>query len=300
MKEKKSLRERFNGLSNSKKIQVIIAAILTVVFLVGISSFAWFSLKSSIENLTKVKSPTMIDIRSGHGYSIEHLDLSNIDAANVDAQGFGYKDYIFAVKAGSNISEYDIQIAHTTNIPFTYTLYRAIELGNSSVNNSVPEGNVATFEYYNAISNETITYYYGYASNTASPSTPDEDKLVTLSEDAILILTDVNPDSVNASHYNRTLGEKYDGSDSVYSDYSKYIEANGDDPEIYAVPLYSQHRNIRKWSNDLDFYILRLSWNTNNDSTAFAEWNAAANNKETDIIYISAKSSSGGSQQNEP
>lgn len=285
MNEKKSLREKFNELSNSKKAQVVIASTLSIFLLIAVPTFAWFSLNSKIETLTKIKAPTTLDIKSGHAYSIEYLDLSDIDATEADQSGYGHKDYVFSVKAGTSISEYDIQIAHTTNIPFTYTLYRAKELGSGS-GSSGPAGTVMTFEYYDQDTDATTTYYYGYASNSASVETP-----VNLSEDAILTLTDLNPDTINNSTYGRILGEKYDGDDDIYSEYSEYT--GGDDPQIYAVPLYSQHTNIKMWDPDHDYFILRLSWNTNNDNTAFAEWNSAANNKETDMIYISAKASAG-------
>ena len=146
MKEKKSLREKFDGLSVSKKIQFVIATTLSIFLLIAIPTFAWFSLDSKVETLTKIKAPTTLDIKSGHAYSIEYLDLSDIDATETDSSGEGYKDYIFAVKAGSSITSYDIQIAHTTNIPFTYELYRATELENGS-GSSEPAGTVMTFEF---------------------------------------------------------------------------------------------------------------------------------------------------------
>ncbi len=283
MKEKKSIRVRFIALSKVKQAQAIIAAALSLFLLIAIPAYAWFVHSIKVETLTQIHAPITLDIRSGHAYSIEHLDLLDIDATDVDAYGHGHKDYIFAVKVGSNISEYDIQIAHTTNIPFTYSLYRASELGDSSTNNTVPAGNVATFKYFDEDEGTSTVYYYGYASNSADTETSVNDE-----NDSILTLTDLNPDTDSAQAYGRTIAEKFDGSDGIYSGYSKYIEAN-DDPQLYAVPLYSQRRGITRWNPNYDYFILRLSWSTNNDNTAFAEWNAAANNKETDMIYISAK-----------
>lgn len=282
VKKRESLKNRIRDLSKSKKIQLIMASLLTVFLLIAIPVFAWFSLSSKVETLIKIKAPTTLDIKSGHAYSIQYLDLSDIDVTDVDNSGNGHKDYVFAVKAG-NSSAYDIQLAHTTNIPFTYTLYRASELGDSTTLNEAPSGTVATFDYYDESSSQTISYYYGYASNSSATEVA-----VNSAEDAILLLTDLNPDTV-ASAYGRTIAENRDGTDGIYSRYSKYTGA--DNPEIYAVPLYSKHAGITTWDSSGDYYILRISWNTRNDNTAFAEWNAASNNKETDMIYISAKAS---------
>lgn len=284
MKKKNGLRKKFNDLSKGQKVQFIMASLLTIFLLITIPTFAWFSLSSGVETLTKIKAPTTLDIKAGHAYSVQYIDLSDIDVTDVDSNGDGHKDYVFAVKAGSS-SAYDIQLAHTTNIPFTYTLYRASELGDSTELNSAPSGNVVTFEYYDEVSQQTINYYYGYASKDASTETR-----VNTANEAILTLTDLNPDSASAATFGRTIAENYDGTDGIYSGYSKY-STGSDNPEIYAVPLYSKHTGITTWDSSGDYFILRISWNTSNDNTAFAEWNAAANNKETDMIYISAKAS---------
>ena len=282
MKERKSPRKIFNDLTKTKKAQIIAASLLSVILLIGVPTYAWFSYTTRVEALTRIRTPYILDIRSGHSYSIQHLSLSDIDVnSNIDGDGNGYKDYIFTVKAG-NSPAYDIQLAHTTNIPFTYTIYRASELGNSVELNTTPSENVATFEYHDVYTSNTITYYYGYASSTAASETR-----VTTADEANLSLTDLNPDAASASAYGRTIAENEDGADEIYSKYTEYKD--GDDPEIYAVPLYSQHLNVPKWNAEGDYFILRISWNISSDNSAFAAWNKADNNKETDVVYISTK-----------
>lgn len=256
---------------------------LTVSLLIALPVYAWFSISSNVETLTKIKAPTTLDIKSGHSYSVQYIDLTDIDASDVDANGIGHKDYVFAVKAG-NSSAYDIQLAHTTNIPFTYSIYRASEIGNSDDDPSVPADNVTTFEYHDEQNSKTTKYYYGYADADASTETQ-----TAVENDAELVLTDLNPDTANEDYYGRMIAENKDGTNGIYSGFTKY--SGSDDPEIYAVPLYSQHKNITTWDNEGDYFILRISWDTNRDDTPFASWNAAANNKETDMIYISAKAS---------
>ena len=283
---KKILREKFGVLPKAKKIQFVTASLLTLFLVITVPVYAWFSLTSGVETLTKIKAPTTLDIKSGHAYSVQYLDLSNIDVTDIDTSKNGHKDYIFAVKAGSSTAAYDIQIAHTTNIPFTYTLYRASELGESDNAEFDAEKSdyVSTFTYYDEGEKKNIIYYYGYASNSAANETR-----VNTENDAILTLKSLNADTASASAYGRTIAENGDGNDGIYSNYTKYITS--DQPEIYAVPLYSQHANITTWNPDHDYFILRISWNTGSDSSAFSEWNAAANNKETDMVYISAKAS---------
>lgn len=286
MEKKKSLSKKFNDLSKAEKVQVVIALGFSIFLVLAIPAFAWFAFSSRVETLTKIKAPSTLDIKSGHAYSIEYLDLSDVDVTELDGGGTtGHKDYIFAVKAGNNISAYDIQIAHTTNIPFTYTLYRANELGNSDELASIPVGNVTSFEYQPEGASTKTIYYYGYASATATKE--QENKDVDNASAAELTLTSLNPDTEDQTYYGRLLAKKND-SKNIYSNYTKYN--SNDKPEIYAVPLYSQRKNISTWDAEADYFILRLSWDTSAGGN-FAEWNAATNNKETDMIYISAKAS---------
>ena len=61
----------------------------------------------------------------------------------------------------------------------------------------------------------------------------------------------------------------------------------------YVKPLYSVARHIPKLTNDgsekRDYFAIKLTWNKKADATEAEYWNYAFNNKETDIIYISAK-----------
>ena len=66
---------------------------------------------------------------------------------------------------------------------------------------------------------------------------------------------------------------------------------NNDDAEIYAVPKYLQSDTITptdKGENAHDFFILKIEWDSEAAETNFTKWNKAENNKETDMIYITA------------
>ena len=63
MDEKKSLMQRFKDLSKPKKLQLVMASLLTLVLVIGIPVYAWFSYSSNIETLTKIKAPTVMMLR---------------------------------------------------------------------------------------------------------------------------------------------------------------------------------------------------------------------------------------------
>lgn len=44
--------------------------------------------------------------------------------ADIDVENGSYKDFVFGI-GGADVQQYQIQLAHTTNIPFEYEIYRA-------------------------------------------------------------------------------------------------------------------------------------------------------------------------------
>lgn len=44
--------------------------------------------------------------------------------ADIDVEDGNYKDFVFGI-GGADVQQYQIQLAHTTNIPFEYEIYRA-------------------------------------------------------------------------------------------------------------------------------------------------------------------------------
>ena len=247
----KRLLKAFANLRTDQKIEGIIAAALTVCLLVAAPVYAWFALNDRIDTLTGIKAPTSLDIKAGRAEDIQYFELKNIDIENLGNGGKQY--YVFCVITGSTGINYDIQLAHTTNIPFTYKLFRAVD------------GTSSDFHVdYTAHDGSGQHSYYKEGTEVA--------------------LTSYNPDN---GYSGRTLGMR-DSSDGYYT---KTYDST-DTPQIYAVPLYSQARNLATLDADHDFYILELSWDTpSSASEGFAKWNAAENNKETDMIYLSAKKS---------
>ncbi|WP_294589403.1 hypothetical protein [uncultured Ruminococcus sp.] len=139
----KRIFERFKKLNKKKKIQLVTAAVLTMALLVALPLYAWFTHTRSIAMTTQINAPTQLYITAGNKESVANLEMGNIDV-----ESGTYKDFVFGV-SGKDVSKYQIQLAHTTNIPFTYTIYRA-QSANEGVSDAV--------EYYSK--EEGRSYYY--------------------------------------------------------------------------------------------------------------------------------------------
>ena len=50
--------------------------------------------------------------------------MANLEMADIDVENGSYKDFVFGI-GGADVQQYQIQLAHTTNIPFEYEIYRA-------------------------------------------------------------------------------------------------------------------------------------------------------------------------------
>ena len=251
------MKEFINKLTTAQKIQAAIAAVATLFLMVAVPVYAWLSYTSKIETMTKVQEPPSLDLCAGDGDTVEYFELSNIDLENIQKTGKP-QCYVFGVITGNSKTYYDIQLAHTTNIPFTYTLYRAEEALASDTD-------IVTYE--SPVGDKTVNY----------KRTIESGKTVAEPLD----LVDLNPDEDNEDYYGRVLGLKGD-------DFYDLVYDGNDKPEIYAVPIYSQVQELETRDVNHDFYILEIGWASESSSTNFTKWNAASNNKETDIIYITA------------
>lgn len=100
----------------------IVAALLCLVAVSATLTFAWFHNQKSIQTVTMIHEPNALVIGAGDARSIRELELSNIDVS-ADQKN---KDVIFCVYSENNFP-YNLQLAHTTNIGFNYTIYPATQ-----------------------------------------------------------------------------------------------------------------------------------------------------------------------------
>lgn len=115
----KSILGKFRKLEKKKKLQLVIAVSISVILLVALPVYAWFTHKRSIALTTKINDPTQLYITAGNKESVANLEMADIDVENGS-----YKDFVFGI-GGADVQQYQIQLAHTTNIPFEYEIYRA-------------------------------------------------------------------------------------------------------------------------------------------------------------------------------
>ena len=117
------MNEKDNKKSNKKRL--IIAAIsLTVILAVTVTAYAWFTNQRKIDTITKVNAPTSLKIGAGAKEDSANIDMGGIDVTDPDITK---KDFVFCVYSEETVGSYKIQLAHTTNIDFTYTIYKASE-----------------------------------------------------------------------------------------------------------------------------------------------------------------------------
>ena len=152
----KSIFGKFRKLEKKKKLQLVIAVSLSAVLLVALPVYAWFTHNRSIALTTKINAPTQLYITAGNKESVANLEMADIDVENGN-----YKDFVFGI-GGADVQKYQIQLAHTTNIPFEYEIYRAKDVPEADKNNEtvvyVSDEENKTF-YYN-IDGSKISGHY--------------------------------------------------------------------------------------------------------------------------------------------
>ena len=115
----KKIAAHYKKLGTKDKIMSAAAAVLTLAVMIAAPTVAWFTHQRRVLTMAKINSPSKISIRSGAGEDIIQFKMSGIDVKNGNS-----KDFVFCVES-EDITSYNIQLAHTTNIDFTYTLYKA-------------------------------------------------------------------------------------------------------------------------------------------------------------------------------
>lgn len=103
-----------------RKRRAVISVIIAVLLLLTIPVLAWFYRQRSMETMTQINLPYALRIGAGNTQPIQQLELSNIDISKKK-----YEDVVFCVYSQGAKESYYLQLAHTTNIGFQYTIYKA-------------------------------------------------------------------------------------------------------------------------------------------------------------------------------
>ena len=221
---------------------------------IGIATYAWLS-GAGLLSYVPVSSPEALYIGAGHRdiESNTFEDIRYMYFNGLDAEGDEYIDKVFCVY-GKGVAHYRIQLAYTTNNPFTYEIYHATE---STVNSA------GAVEY--VTHQETPeTYYYSINGGAISGSFLNG---TLLDGNGIGVADDTN--------HSDTYGI-YDNEGVYLGDY--------DNVQKNAEPLYWQtSANPTETGNSradfVNYYILRVYKNSK-----------ASNDRETDLLCIAAKS----------
>ncbi|SEF92129.1 hypothetical protein SAMN04487934_10536 [Eubacterium ruminantium] len=282
----KKLIKKIGMLSKPCKIQLVVALFLTIALMAIIPVYAWFANQKKAAEMFKVEYPNSLYINAAHREDRVYFDLAGInindykyDAVTrqpvVDGNGdpiiISKMAYVFSV-SGSNTNNFVLQIGHTTNNQFTYTVYEATQKATAEEAMTLAGNN----------SDLIVRYKQHAESHTENSIQVTYDPVVTNATSELFYVR--NATSLSGSYLN-TGGTS--GTAATTGKY--YTKTYGDNTYVqtYAVPLYWQSNNIPVTSitdsnkNFVKYFILEVTWDRDQQ--------ASIEDKETDIIYFSVK-----------
>lgn len=105
-----------------RKRRAIWAVASAALVLLAVPVLAWLYMQRSMETITEIKKPEILSIKAGDMQDIEKLELGTIDVSGDQKS----KDVVFCVYSAEQGKRYYLQLAHTTNIGFTYSISKAL------------------------------------------------------------------------------------------------------------------------------------------------------------------------------
>lgn len=187
----KNTGQKKDGTLSVRKRRAVISVIIAALLLLTIPVLAWFSRQRSMETMTQINLPYALRIGAGNTQPIQQLELSNIDVSNKK-----YEDVVFCVYSQGANEKYYLQLAHTTNIGFHYTIYKASVQQDGEISylgNQYRQGEKLAGNYLNVDSagkyatkayHETTYGSYDEVQRSAEPLYWRSDKKETLPEEA--------------------------------------------------------------------------------------------------------------------
>ena len=291
-KKKKKKDTKKLPLSLNKKIQIIVASLLSVALLIIIPIYAWFYNQREIARLERIKSPDSLYITAANREDKINIKMNEIDVNstwNPDSDETAtHKYFVFAV-AGQYVVNYNLQLAHTKNNNYKYEIFEA------EASNTTPSG-IEGKDYivYDASDDripadlsEIVTHegidtlspiYYSIKKDDSNPAKPislNEGTTYTINGDELSFDGHyINMES-GTSEYTRLADDTFH--DKTYS-YDKV--------EAHSEPLYWQVTGIEVEDTSgiknpfYHEYILKVSWDNTANLAELSKY------KDTDIVYI--------------
>ena len=290
----KKLIKKFKSLSKRRRIEAIVAMVLAIAMLVAVPTYSWFAYQRKAAEMFKVEYPNSLYINAAHredriffdldgidinGYKIDPQTNKQMKDANGDAIKVTQMMYVFSV-SGSNTTSFRLQMAHTTNNLFNYTLYEASQYTDYSDASAATSGNKDLIVRYDRHAGSHIENTIQVIGDLYDENDNTTDPLYYVKGSA-LSGSYVNPDTVNDK-----LGLK--DTDNKY-----YSKTYGEDTNVQAnaVPKYWQsdvtlrttgaNKEIDSNKKFCKYFILVVTWNNAEQLTQ--------EKKESDLIYFSVK-----------
>ena len=284
--------EKIKSSSRSVKIQLAIALALSVALGIVAPVYAWFNYERKLAERAKVKSPDNLYINAAHKEDIMYLDMSSINVSQVvpgTETPVTSESFVFSV-SGEWVTNYTLQIEHTTNNPYTYSfhegkIYESLE----DMKADDPAGYKTEYpDTYAAKYDERdpVTHALKYVKYTAS-NVYDAKELKKISGWPNYPPDDVASIQAGSTYY-VWIGDVITNKDGDHGDYitvsadKSYGSSTHYDSRV--VPRYWQLKKIlTKSAKNVPFYntyVITATWTGVNNIPSYK--------KETDLFYISA------------
>jgi len=307
----KKIKDIIRAIPLRRKIEAVSAVVLTVAVFASVRTYAWFSNQKKAAEMFKIKYPDSLYINAAHREDQVNFDLGQISMNEFLIENGEFvideetnqpikvtnKQYIFSI-SGTNTYEYILQLAHTNNNMFTYTIYEAEEYMHP--NGTTGSGIESKYVIPNEVNNDDIIKFSPNSSKHTENS-------LQLSADTYISSKDINTlyyvkgNALDLDYKNPSVATTYveveDGVTSAVT--TTGILANKDTSDDYypygtntnveehAVPSYKQADIVLDEDVDIDsnkqfckYYILEVTWRNRPIETK---------SKETDLVYISVE-----------
>lgn len=252
------------------KIKYVCAFIATLLVFFSSVVYAWFSLQHKLGRMQEIVPPNAIFLSAAHRKSEVYFQLGEVNTS-ADAT---HKYYVFSI-SGVGIPYYKLMLAHTTNNPFTYSVYPA------TFSTTKPDGadgvNYVTFKApaenttgapnsFNNISDITTgtVYYYSVPENATAISgsylNKMEDSSPYLANDTKHSITYAPSDAVQKNAeplYWQTGALQGDASNAFCHNYILCVDWAG--ATMWRVQVHSMWTNLIRSAVDTIKPIMKLA-----------------------------------------
>lgn len=204
------------------KIRIALSVLLTAILLVCLLCLAWFYNNRNIYTFAHVETPSTLAIKGYNQTTVEQISLSSVDLTNDSHKA----SFVFCI-TGKNIAQYDLELAYTTNVPFTYRIRPTTQL----------KERPGAGDFLTYTSDDGTSYYYGTG----------EEEL----KNGLYVNKNTDGTAVTDTGTSDRHTAAYDAYDR------KYVQKNAE--PVYYLFEKNSVRDSNK-SDFVDYYILELTW----------------------------------------